>query len=129
MRAVRQRATEAERALAEELRRRRRVFETNVSLEGIGRRRMDFVFRRARLVVLVDGCFWHVCPIHASWPKSNAAWWREKLEANRRRDRDTDAKLAQAGWSVVRIWEHEAAVEAVDRVVEALQRPRDERPT
>ena len=66
-----------------------------------------------RVVVFVDGCFWHGCPEHATWPKNNAEFWREKIETNRRRDRDTDRRLAEAGWTVVRVWEHEDA-EAAD---------------
>ena len=56
---------------------------------------------------LVDGCFWHGRPEHGSRPKQNANWWREKIEANQRRDRDTDARLKAAGWTVVRVWEHD----------------------
>jgi DNA mismatch endonuclease (patch repair protein) len=56
------------------------------------------------------------------WPKSNAAWWHDKITDNRRRDRDTDARLAEAGWSVFRMWEHddlEAAAERLAVVVAA----------
>src|SRR4051794_37394923 len=60
------------------------------------RRRADLVFTRARVAVFVDGCFWHGCPVHATWPATNAEFWREKLEANRRRDRDTDSQLRAA---------------------------------
>src|SRR5688572_24838136 len=52
-------------------------------------RRADIVFRRAKVAVFVDGCFWHGCPLHASWPKANASFWRDKIIANRRRDKDT----------------------------------------
>jgi DNA mismatch endonuclease (patch repair protein) len=68
----------------------------------------------------LDGCFWHGCPVHASWPKTNADWWRAKIEANRLRDRDTDERLAAIGWTVVRIWGHEQLNEAVKRVEAAL---------
>jgi DNA mismatch endonuclease (patch repair protein) len=74
------------------------------------------VFSSERVAVFVDGCFWHGCPIHATHPKANASWWHIKLEANRRRDRDTDHLLAEAGWHVVRVWEHEAAAEAAARI-------------
>jgi DNA mismatch endonuclease (patch repair protein) len=75
-------------------------------IPGLGRR-ADIVFRRAKVAVFVDGCFWHQCPEHGSLPKSNADWWREKLDRNVQRDRDTDDRLARAGWKVMRIWEHE----------------------
>jgi DNA mismatch endonuclease (patch repair protein) len=72
------------------------------------------------VAVFVDGCFWHGCPKHATWPKANARWWREKIETNIRRDRDTDAVLKDAGWAVLRFWEHadeEKAALAVERAV------------
>ena len=78
------------------------------------RRRVDIVFPRARVAVFVDGCFWHGCPDHATWPKSNEAFWREKIATNTLRDRDTDRRLADAGWLVVRVWEHEDADRAAD---------------
>src|SRR5438105_2581206 len=55
------------------------------------RRRADIVFSAARVAVFVDGCFWHGCPDHGTWPKTNGNWWREKIQANKRRDADTDA--------------------------------------
>jgi len=67
----------------------------------------DLVFRRQRLAVFVDGCFWHGCPKHATWPAHRAAWWRRKLEGNRARDRKVNRALRATGWRVVRIWEHE----------------------
>lgn len=68
--------------------------------------RPDFVFRRERVAIFVDGCFWHGCPQHATQPKSNAAFWRRKLTANRERDRRVNRVLRNAGWRVLRIWEH-----------------------
>ena len=78
-------------------------------------RRADLVFRRARVAVFVDGCYWHGCPDHGTSPRSNAAYWEAKLSRNRDRDRETDALLTSAGWVVVRHWEHtEPAVVAVE---------------
>jgi DNA mismatch endonuclease (patch repair protein) len=85
------------------------------------RREADVVFTRARVALFVDGCFWHGCPQHASWPKANARWWKAKIDANRARDRDTDARLGEAGWLVVRIWEHEAVDEAAARVAQLVR--------
>ncbi|MGW3266570.1 very short patch repair endonuclease [Streptomyces sp. NPDC001056] len=85
-------------------------------LKGV-RREADVVFGPAKVAVFVDGCFWHGCPVHATWPKSNADFWRTKIETNRRRDRDTDQRLTAAGWTSVRVWEHEDPVEAAARVL------------
>jgi DNA mismatch endonuclease (patch repair protein) len=84
-------------------------------VQGV-RREADIVFGAARVAVFVDGCFWHGCPEHATWPKSNAEFWRDKIEGNRRRDANTDARLAEAGWLVLRVWEHEAIEVAAARV-------------
>lgn len=92
------------------------------------RRRADVVFVAARVAVFVDGCFWHGCPEHGTWPKRNGAWWREKIEANQRRDADTDARMADAGWLSVRVWAHEdpsSAAERVARIVRARSRKHD----
>lgn len=82
----------------------------------IPRRRHDIVFTRAHLVVDVRGCFWHGCPRHGTLPKNNQHWWREKLEANRQRDLDTEQRLAEAGWRVVVVWEHDDLDEAASRI-------------
>jgi DNA mismatch endonuclease (patch repair protein) len=85
------------------------------------RREADIVFTAVKVAVFVDGCFWHGCPEHATWPKSNAKFWRAKIEGNRRRDVDTDARLADAGWLAVRIWEHDAVEAAASLVHEVVE--------
>ena len=67
----------------------------------------DFVFWKERTAVFVDGCFWHCCPMHATWPKNNAAFWEEKFAKNRVRDRLVTRTLKKRNWRVLRIWEHE----------------------
>jgi DNA mismatch endonuclease (patch repair protein) len=86
------------------------------------RRSADLVFRRARVAVFVDGCFWHGCPDHFVLPRTNVDYWTAKIDRNRTRDAETDALLADAGWIVVRVWEHEAPTQGADRVREALAR-------
>lgn len=66
----------------------------------------DFVFRKERVAVFVDGCFWHSCPLHLRVPSSNVDYWNRKLERNRVRDRKVNTELRSEGWMVVRIWEH-----------------------
>jgi DNA mismatch endonuclease (patch repair protein) len=91
------------------------------------RRRADVVFGPAKVAVFVDGCFWHVCPQHATSPKANAHWWREKLDRNRERDRDTDRLLREQGWLPVRVWEHEEMDEAAVRIAEIVRERRPPR--
>jgi DNA mismatch endonuclease (patch repair protein) len=67
----------------------------------------DFTFRRHRLVVFVDGCFWHGCPKHSKTPSSNRAFWSRKLSTNKARDRLVARTLKKNGWHVLRIWEHD----------------------
>jgi DNA mismatch endonuclease (patch repair protein) len=84
------------------------------------RRRADVAFVRLKVAVFVDGCFWHACPQHASWPKTNAAWWRTKIKGNVQRDRDTDRRLRAAGWTVMRFWTHEDMVVVARQVARVL---------
>ncbi|MFF0541631.1 very short patch repair endonuclease [Nocardia thailandica] len=112
--------TDPEMALRRELHRRGlRYFVDRAPLRG-QRRRADVVFPRARVAVYVDGCFWHRCPEHATHPKNNARWWADKLAGNVARDRATDLALAEAGWRVIRVWEHEDPVAAADVVQSAV---------
>jgi DNA mismatch endonuclease (patch repair protein) len=80
------------------------------------------VFPRLRLAVFVDGCFWHACPWHATKPRNNAAFWREKLAANQARDRKVNRALRAAGWRVLRLWEHDLAPKRKARLVARLRR-------
>jgi DNA mismatch endonuclease (patch repair protein) len=66
----------------------------------------DFLFRRNRLALFVDGCFWHGCPRCYRRPKSNRKFWDSKVLRNRRRDRKVCVELRRMGWRVVRIWGH-----------------------
>ena len=65
----------------------------------------DFIFRRERVAVFVDGCFWHGCPKHATKPTTRAAWWAAKLGRNKDRDRLVGRTLRKQDWRVIRIWE------------------------
>ena len=67
----------------------------------------DLVFKRARVAVFVDGCFWHGCPVHGTRPKSNQGYWAVKLERNRSRDQEVTAALQSDGWTVLRFWDHD----------------------
>ncbi len=84
----------------------------------------DFVFRRERVAVFVDGCFWHGCPRHATMPANNRAFWKAKLTRNAQRDREVTRALRASGWTVLRIWEcalsRSRAKCTVARIVRAL---------
>lgn len=82
----------------------------------------DLVFRRARVAVFIDGCYWHGCPEHCRMPASNRDYWNDKIERNRDRDRRTDTELHDAGWTVVRHWEHEAPDDVARAIATALGR-------
>ena len=88
------------------------------------RRRADLLFTRAKVAVYVDGCFWHGCATHYKAPGGpNAEYWAAKVLRNQQRDRETTQALREAGWIVVRIWEHEDPAEAAVRVVAAVKPP------
>ncbi|WP_026118859.1 very short patch repair endonuclease [Nocardiopsis ganjiahuensis] len=84
------------------------------------RRTADLLFRPVRVAVFVDGCFWHGCPDHFVFPKTNPAYWEEKIAGNTRRDRDTDTRLQEAGWLVLRFWEHQDPASCAETVVGAV---------
>lgn len=119
---VRQRGTDVEIELRRALHTLGLRYRLQVPLSKKPRRVADIVFIGARVAVFVDGCFWHGCPLHATWPKENAGFWRAKIEANRARDADTTRRLRELGWEVIRVWSHEDPVEAArliyDRVLE-----------
>jgi len=93
-----------------------RFFKHRRPLPGL-RCEPDLIFPRLKIAVFIDGCYWHGCPEHASWPKTNEVWWRNKIEQNRSRDDRNDRALREAGWTVVRVWEHEPIEEAVRKVI------------
>lgn len=89
------------------------------------RKRADIVFTRARLVIFIDGCFWHGCPEHYSEPKSNVEYWRPKIARNIERDARSTGRLEADGWQVLRFWEHEDPDAVVRRIVSAVRPRRD----
>jgi DNA mismatch endonuclease (patch repair protein) len=98
-------------------------FRVQVPIRELPRHRIDIAFTGPRVALFVDGCFWHGCPIHGSKPKSNAAWWATKIERNRARDHRTALLLAERGWKVIRVWEHDINKDlhaVTDRVVEEV---------
>jgi len=121
MQRVRQRNTSAESALRRELHALGLRYRVQVPVLIKPRRVADVTFVGPRVAVFVDGCFWHGCPTHATWPKKNAEFWRAKIVANQERDRDTDSRLRAGGWEVVRVWAHEQPRDAASRIARLVR--------
>jgi DNA mismatch endonuclease, patch repair protein len=119
MKATRRRDTAAELAVRRLVHAAGLRFQVDRPILGM-RRRPDLVFPRAKIAVFIDGCFWHSCPRHGTFPKANSDWWADKLRTNRRRDSATNRQLRRAGWSVLRFWEHEEPAEAAARIVKMV---------
>lgn len=93
-----------------------------IEIEGEARSpRPDIIFTKKKLAVFIDGCYWHYCPEHGRLPKHNTAYWRAKFRRNRERDQQDKNALADAGWTVLRIWEHEPVPRAVEAIKEVLE--------
>jgi DNA mismatch endonuclease, patch repair protein len=121
MLAVRRRGTDCELKLAFELARLNIVFEQHVPVLTDWKLEPDFVFRAAKLAIFVDGCFWHGCPAHGSIPRANREWWKEKIAANKQRDRRNVRRLKANGWMARRFWAHESSHKIVSTVLTLLQ--------
>jgi DNA mismatch endonuclease (patch repair protein) len=123
MRANRKTGSRPEVRLRSELHRRGLRFRKNVRIQlGDVSATADIVFRRHRVAVFVDGCFWHACPQHGVRPHANARYWERKLQANVTRDRLVTAAFQERGWRVIRIWEHVPAEQAAAMIVSILSR-------
>jgi DNA mismatch endonuclease (patch repair protein) len=96
-----------------------RFFKHRRPLQGL-RCEADVLFPRRRLAVFVDGCFWHGCPLHATWPATHREFWEVKLSRNRTRDDFNSRTLTRAGWVVLRLWEHQPLSEMYEAVLAAL---------
>lgn len=126
---VRQKGTDAEVALRREMHRIGLRYRIDYEILRKPRRVADVAFPGRKIAVFVDGCFWHGCPEHATWPKQNAEFWREKIEANRRRDADTNERLRSLGWTVLRFWSHESPNVAARAVAHMVAKVDTERRT
>lgn len=122
MRRVRQKNTSAESAIRRALHAYGLRYRIHVIVSTNPRRVADIALSGLRIAVFVDGCFWHGCPLHGSWPKENADFWRAKIIANQARDQDTDERLRADGWKVVRVWAHEAPTQAAAKIARVIKR-------
>ncbi|WP_348529500.1 very short patch repair endonuclease [Nocardia brasiliensis] len=92
------------------------------------RRRADIVFLGPKVAVFCDGCYWHGCPEHYRPARRNSEFWDQKIAGNMARDQETDRLLTDAGWDVIRIWEHEDPEPAARRIAEVVVGRRLKRP-
>ena len=113
---VMQKGTDVEVALRREMHRIGLRYRVNYEVLKQPRRVADIAFPGRKIAIFVDGCFWHGCPEHATWPKRNTELWRQKIETNRLRDADTNERLRSIGWTVLRFWSHESPYDSA-RVV------------
>ena len=122
MQANRPRGTKPELAVRMALKQVGLRFRTDIAPEASLKCKADFVFRKAGVCIFVDGCYWHGCPRHFVPPKTNFAWWREKIADNRRRDRHKRIQLRKMGWTVIRIWECALTPQRIERTTSRVIR-------
>lgn len=118
---TRGRDTAAEMAVRRKLHRMGLRYRVNLRPVPGFRRTADIVFTKQRIAVLIDGCFWHACPDHyRPATGSRSRFWADKIEGNRRRDRESTEVFSAAGWLVLRFWEHEDPAAVADQVASAV---------
>ena len=122
---VRQQTSSAKAVLRRELHAGGLRYRVQVPVFTRPRRGADVAFSGLRVAAFVDGCFRHGCPEQATWPKANTDFWRSKILANKERDLDSDRRLREDGWVVVRAWAHEAPGAVASHVVGLLRSRRD----
>jgi DNA mismatch endonuclease, patch repair protein len=123
MRRQRRSNTAPEVEIRRELHRRGLRYRVNWRPEADLRVRADIAWPRRRLLVFIDGCYWHACPIHGTRPKSNSEWWNAKLAANVARDAQQTNELTARGWTVRRYWEHEDPQSVALDIESLVKRP------
>ncbi|MDP9225115.1 MAG: very short patch repair endonuclease [Actinomycetota bacterium] len=119
MQSNKRRDTKPELAIRKQLFARGARYRVDYPLWFDRRRHADIVFPKQKIAVFIDGCFWHGCTEHYTAPQANAEFWRKKVLGNRSRDNDTNERLTELGWLVLRFWEHEAASAVVEVILAA----------
>ena len=127
MRGNRRRDTSPEMRVRRILHARGLRYRVDLPLTFDRRRRADITFTGAKVVVFIDGCFWHGCPDHYVEPRTHTGYWAPKIAANRARDADSTSRLAADGWTVLRFWEHEDPDMVAARVAAAVGGARRDR--
>ncbi|MEU1994524.1 very short patch repair endonuclease [Nocardia gamkensis] len=121
MQAIRSRDTKPELDVRRRLHRSGLRYRVAIAPESGLRRRADIVFTAVRVAVFIDGCFWHGCPEHRRESfNHNVEYWPAKIAMNMVRDSDTNTRLREAGWTVLRFWEHEDADEVANEIARVV---------
>ncbi|MGF7534725.1 very short patch repair endonuclease [Bacillus mexicanus] len=104
MKAVKSKNTKIEKVVSKEIWRRGIRFRKNVKdLKG----KPDIAIKKYKIVIFIDSCFWHGCPLHGRIPKSNVEFWNNKIKRNIERDKSINQHYTRKGWNILRIWEHD----------------------
>jgi DNA mismatch endonuclease (patch repair protein) len=119
------RDTAPELAVRRELHHRGLRYRVDHPLPMARRRRADIAFTRLKIAVFIDGCFWHGCPLHGASPSRNSDYWLPKLARNKARDAETTQMLSEAGWLVMRFWEHESSSSVADSIEAVVKKTRE----
>lgn len=128
MRANRRRDTQLELSVRSALHRLGFRFRVDYPIPIKGRRpvRVDIAFTKVKVVVELDGCFWHGCPqCTQGTPGKNRAYWSAKIGRNKERDLEHTSALEAAGWTVMRFWGHESPGAIVSAVAAEIDRARN----
>lgn len=116
--------TGIERAVRSELHKRGLRFRKHVKdLPG----KPDVVFPKAKVVIFIDGDFWHGYRFPL-WANKLPDFWKEKIQKNRERDKKNLIKLKKMGWHVIRIWQHELEsrfIASIERIIFAVNQSKD----
>lgn len=116
MKAIPSRDTKPEKKLRSLLHKMGLRFRKDIEPVSGFRCKADIVFRKVRVCIFIDGCFWHGCPIHFKPPKTNRDWWEEKIKDNILRDRKKTILIKKNGWTVMRFWEHELKDDCIGEI-------------
>jgi len=113
MKAIKSKNTKLEQKVFKELQRRGLRFRTNVA-------NLPGKIKKHKIVIFIDSCFWHGCPLHCRMPKTNIEYWQNKIKKNRERDKLITKTYEKKNWHILRIWEHELK-ENFDETIDKIE--------
>ncbi|MCY8516674.1 very short patch repair endonuclease [Bacillus atrophaeus] len=118
MKAVKSKNTKIEKVVCKKIWRRGIRFRKNVKdLKG----KPDIAIKKYKIVIFIDSCFWHGCPLHGRIPKSNVEFWNNKIKHNIERDKSINQYYTRKGWNILRIWEHDLNKKKVSQTIDKIE--------